>query len=137
MEQIVEDAIFLLSEEEYLRYQEFIPQLYFNWWLRSPDSCPDRVKFVLRDGSICNTRSYNPWVCIRPAIYLDKVKIKVYENTFVYCGITWIKIDNNIAISELPIEMQGFNKNKGMDNDYENSDIRSYILNWIEERKNY
>ncbi|MDO4190008.1 MAG: hypothetical protein Q4D29_13575 [Lachnospiraceae bacterium] len=133
----MEDTIFLLSRDEYLRYREFIPQLNFNWWLRSPSNCvgADYVVFVLRDGSPNVARVNNPYIWVRPALRLDKVKIKVYENIFVYCGITWVKIDKNIAISELPISLQIFNKDKS--NNYEKSDIRSYILNWLEKRKNY
>lgn len=130
----MEDVIFLLSEHEYMKYRESIPKLNVNWWLRSPGYIPGSVAFVVGDGSLSYDRVNYAYICIRPALYLDKVKID--ENNFVYCGITWVKISKNIAISELPISMRNFNKN--LNNiAYENSDIRKWLLEWHEKRKNY
>lgn len=134
----MDDAIFLLSEYEYLKYKKFIPQLNFDWWLRSPSTVhfPNRhVVFICCDGYLSSSPTNNPWISVRPALRIDKVKIDKSKNRFVYCGITWVKIDKNIAISELPIGRQSFNENPN--NDYEKSDIRNWLLNWIEERKNY
>lgn len=132
----MEDAIFLLSKDEYEKYEKSIPKLNINWWLRSPGINQCNAAGVINEGCIAYFLVGNISICVRPALYLDKVKIDGYEeNRFVYCGITWIKIDDNVAISELPIGKQSFNKS--INNDYENSDIRIWLLNWYEKRKNY
>lgn len=129
----MDDVIFLLSKDEYLKYRESIPQLNVNWWLRSPGYHQFLAARVSYDGSLYYNSVNFAYICVRPALRIDKVKID--ENNFVYCGITWIKISKNIAISELPIGMRNFNKN--LNNDYENSDIRNWLLDWHEKRKNY
>lgn len=133
----MDDVIFLLSKDEYEEYRECIPQLNLIWWLRSPDDCHQfLVVIVFDDGSLYHSRVNRANICVRPALRTDKVKINESENNFVYCGITWVKISKNIAISELPIGRYNFNKNF-LDNDYKNSDIRKWLLEWHEKRKNY
>lgn len=131
----MDDAIFLLSKDEYLKYKKFIPQVNVNWWLRSPAYLQYEVAYVGFGGSISYYSVRSTSICVRPALHLDKVKVDESENILVYCGITWVKIDKNIAIAELPISRQSFNKNSN--NDYEKSDIRDWLLNWYEKRKNY
>lgn len=128
------DVIFLLSTDEYLKYKKSIPQFNLKWWLRSPGNIQYYAFFVGSGGSLSDCDVGN-CICVRPALDLDKIKINEYENIFVYCGITWVKIGENIAISELPIGIQCFNK--GFYNNYEKSDIRKWLLGWYEKRKNY
>lgn len=131
----MDDVIFLLSKSEYTLYKKSIPQININWWLRSPGRRQRQAFLVRRDGFLDNLNVNSTIICVRPALHLDKVKIDGCRNPFVYCGITWFKIGKNIAISELPISAQSFNEN--LNNDYENSDIRTWLLNWYEKRKNY
>lgn len=132
---MIDDVIFLLSKKEYLKYKKFIPKLNLRWWLRSPGLYQVDAAYINEYGHIDRYNVGSTNICVRPALRLDKLKINECESKFVYCGVTWLKIGKNIAIAELPISMQKFNKNAG--NDYENSYVRKWLLDWYEKRKNY
>lgn len=63
---------------------------------------------------------------IRPALKIGGVRNKI-----VFNGVTWVKIDKDLYISELPIDFRRFDEES---NDYETSEVRKFLLHWLEER---
>lgn len=129
------DQIFLLSEKEYAEYKSLIPKIPCWWWLRSPGNDSDRAAFVNYDGSVYyyGYYIYNDYCCVRPAIKysLDDKRI----DNFIYkCGYTWVIIDEDkrIAVAEQPI---GFHMYDEIINEYATSEIRKYLFEWYEARK--
>lgn len=137
---IENDPIFLLSTEEYEKYRYGMPQINCWWWLR-PSCCDSFLtpfvfcrNFVCEDG--CNVNDDSG--AVRPALRISNFKsevklgIRFYENRIVFNGITWIKIDRDLYISEVPIAFRRFDEKS---NDYENSEVRKFLLDWFEERQ--
>lgn len=56
----------------------------------------------------------------------------VGKDTIVFCGVTWVKIDTYLYISEVPIAFRRFDEES---NNYETSEVRKFLLNWFEERQ--
>ena len=104
-----DDRIFLLSIEEYKNYKDHIPQIYCWWWLRSPGSGPNFTAFVFIDDSVLHSGDLvsNDRGAIRPALYYDNISLEK-EEKFIYCGITWVVLDRNLAIAEVPITFKRF-----------------------------
>lgn len=132
------DEIFLLSVDEYRKYIDVIPQIENWWWLRTPGAYEKYVAMINRNGSITERGEYVNfcWMCVRPALTItddDFVKLKVGERYAKY-DFPWIKIDNTLAIAEVPI---GFRRFDTESNDYEKSEVRQYILNWLKQRKEH
>ena len=131
-----EDSIFLLSIDEYEKYKNRISIIHCWWWLRSPGADVDRTACVYYDGYISN---YGNCVlddihAVRPAIRisnLDFSNLKIGDR-FVKYDFPWIKIDDDMAIAEVPIAFKRFDENS---NDYNNSEIRRFLLNWAERRE--
>lgn len=66
--------LFLLSNDEYEKYRDEIPNLHCEWWLRSQGYGEDLVAFVKTDGSVrrsgCGVRSDD--IGVRPALRLRR-----------------------------------------------------------------
>lgn len=139
---VKDDAIFLLSTTEYENHIHCIPHITTNWWLRSPGLTSVDASYVRVNGSVndfgCGVN--NDWFFVRPALRLDKINnlkktsgaAHIDTNKFVYCGVTWVRIDDNLAVAEVPIAFSKFDEES---NDYATSDIRKFLLDWYEERK--
>lgn len=75
---LLKDFIFLLSEDEYLKYDLNIKNIEKPWWLRSQGGYASYTKTVNYDGSVDNDYSsggfyvYNDTVGVRPAIILKR-----------------------------------------------------------------
>ena len=130
------DEIFLLSADEYIKYEPNILHIRCWWWLRSPGYYSDYAASVRLDGSIYlngdNVRCGND--AVRPALRISNLEssnLKVGDR-FVKYDFPWIKIDDNLAIAEVPISFHSFDEKS---NDYKTSEIRKFLLNWIDERK--
>lgn len=146
-----EDPIFLLSKEEYKKYKDKIPKINCWWWLRSPGDESDYVAgisdsaFVYDYGSIVNCSD----VAVRPALKIsDSIRTKLrkfipvinanklqtyhrFGDRIVFNGVTWMKLSDDIYISEMPIDFRRFDASS---NNYETSEIRQFLLKWFEER---
>ena len=128
------DPIFLLSVEEYEKYMKKIPQINCWWWLRSPGYYSYSAAGVYLDGSVydCGLSVYSSNNAVRPALKpfsgLDG------RERIIYCGVTWIKIDKNLYIAEVPIM---FNKFGEDNNDYETSEVREKLIKWYNERQHW
>ena len=134
-----DSPIDLLSIEEYNKYKRYIPLLRSWWWLRSPGSNPFSVAAVNcigdvydRGDGIRSDNAVRPVLKIKPEFkYSDHLKY-LDDKLLVYCGVTWIKIDKDLYISEMPIEFREFDSES---TDYKTSEVRKYLLNWYKERK--
>lgn len=129
-----DDRIFLLSIEEYEKYRDKIPQNNCWWWLRSPGLHFDGAADVRSAGSV---NFYGNLVsnddAVRPALYFSSTSYDPSDK-FIYCGVTWVVLDKNLAIAEVPITFNRFDEN---DNNYETSEVRQLLLEWYMYRKNF
>ena len=130
------DEIFLLSAEEYEKYKPNIPYIRCWWWMRSPGYNSDCAALVNYDGSVCNSGNYVNINsdAVRPALRISNLESSnlTVGDRFVKYDFPWIKIDDNLAIAEVPIAFHRFDEKS---NDYKTSEIRKFLLNWINERK--
>lgn len=134
--QVHADRIFLLSAEEYKKYKDNIPHVKCCWWLRSPGSNLSRPTIVDSDGYDFEGCIVNDnYLGVRPVLKIipDEWLYK-FGDRINYCGVTWIKIDENLYITEMPIAFRRFDK---YDNDYLKSEIRQFLLDWYEKRKGW
>jgi len=71
---LLKDFIFLLSEDEYFKYNINIKNIEKSWWLRSQGKYASYTKIVNYDGSVGNGGLYvaNDSVGVRPAIILKR-----------------------------------------------------------------
>lgn len=125
------DEIFLLSIEEYKKYHDRIPHINCWWWLRSPGDYSDFTAGVDDDGSIYfdGYRVDYDDGAVRPVLRIahpEKIGMRIVQYDF-----PWIVIDKNLAIAEVPIVFHRFD-NKS--NNYENSEIKKFLNDWIERR---
>jgi hypothetical protein len=131
------DCIFLLSTEEYEKYKDKIPDINCWWWLRSPTYRFGRAATVNCDGSVSDYGDYVGYNngAVRPALRcIPGQEWKVADSRIFRCGMTWIKIDENLYIAEVPITFRRFD---GDSNNYQTSEIRQFLLNWCEERASW
>lgn len=128
-----DDEIFLLSTEEYEKYKDKIPAIYYGWWwLRSPGRYSNQAAIVYGSGSINYNGNYvYADGAVRPALKL-KGEYDVGARVVLY-DFPWIVIDKNVAIAEVPIGFVVFN-NTNEDNSYCSSSIRAYLKKWLENR---
>lgn len=125
--------ITLLSAEEYERCKDRIPPVNCWWWLRSPDNDSDRVALVSRAGFVyCyGIVVDNSIAAVRPALKIsDGRKYKIGGRVILY-NFPWIIIDEGLAIAEVPIAFRRFDEKS---NDYENSEIKKFLNDWLERR---
>ena len=66
---------------------------------------------------------------IKPTVFIRDEQRSTW--LLVFNGVTWIQIDDDLYISELPIAFRRFDEES---DDYETSEIRKFLLNWFEER---
>ena len=132
-ENIMTDKIFLLSIGEYDKYKVNIPFMGSCWWwLRTQGNYSDFSTFVRSDGSVnyCGFDIDDTYGAVRPALTIPE-DYKIGKRVLAY-DFPWIVIGKGLAIAETPI---GFHRFDGKSNNYKNSEIRQWLLNWIEERK--
>lgn len=127
------DSIFLLSKEEYERYKDKIPKITCWWWTRSGGNGSCSVAFVDCDdsgyykGGICASLDSG---AVRPALKISDYY--AHSGKIVFNGVTWVRIDKDLYISELPIDFRRFDSTS---NNYETSEVRKFLLYWFEERR--
>lgn len=129
------DKIFLLSAEEYKKYKDKIPFVPVSWWLRSPGLLQWNAAVVLRNGGVHTYGSgvYYNAVAVRPALQIDNLKsnnLKIGDR-FGEADCSWIVIDNDLAIAEVPIAWRRFDAES---NNYETSEVRKFLLDWYAAR---
>lgn len=133
---VKDDPVFLLSKEQFNQYRSKIPAVYPSWWLRS----------TIMNYQFQNQTVFPQWLhdvyCfetsgVRPALKIDPEGFLLPDEheQIVYCGATWIKIDQGLYISEVPIFFTQFDDNNHKF--YYQSSVRKKLLDWYEERKNW
>lgn len=138
-EETKQDEIFLLSAEGYEKYKDRIPHINILWCLRSPGRNDNYILYVNSTGMI-DYYGYNVNIdnyAIRPALRYSNLKSKIIESkvkdAFIFNETRWIIIDKEkeIAIAELPIAFRRFDEKS---NNYETSEIRKWLLDWVDEK---
>lgn len=131
-------ALDLLSIEEVKKLPIKIRQYDCWWWLRSPGYYSDSIAnvntngFVFEDGDYVYVGSYA--VC--PALTISNLKsfnLKLYSAYNLF-GYNWIYIGNNKFLYKDKIIRHWFDEES---NDYETSDIKQFLNEWLQELKNY
>ena len=135
------DHIFLLSIEEHKKYKDKIPLVRCWWWLRSPGDSSRSAADVDLDGSVYGFGSYVHCsnLAVRPALRLENRELGHFNLVDPsFCGqrlikynFPWIYIGDGLAIAEVPIAFKRFDEKSS---DYENSEIRRFLLDWLKER---
>lgn len=126
------EKIFLLSKEEYEKYKERIPCIAVCWWLRDSGEYGDHAMCVYDIGIVNPSglpAEYGS-VAVRPAMVID-ADGKVGDQ-ITRCGFPWVVIDDHLAIAEVPIAFRRFDPESG---DYEDSEIRKFLLTWYAGRR--
>ena len=130
--------ITLLSIEEYEMCKDIIPEI-DNWWLRSPGIIKNCVAYV-RDKDTINLDGV-PTDCIRivrPALVYEPNNLQIGDNiSLLVCE--WIVISHNMMLCDRLFGYTCFNKNCEVENanDYEKSDIKGWLHDWLKERIKY
>lgn len=113
-----------------------MPTIPHQWWLRAP--CYYFYAYVIRDSSVshCGYCVNDNHIAVRPALNLkyleENLDIHGFADKFIWGGATWIKVDADIAIAEMPIFFGRFDEKL---NNYMKSEIRQKLLEWFEARK--
>lgn len=135
------DLIYLLSIEEYEKYRNKVPNIRGWWWLRTPGCYNQNYAAAVFSG---DSVSYDGFVvdytlgAVRPALNYSALKSEISKSKksscFIWNEVKWVIIDeeNEIAISERPI---AFTKFDDVNNDYEHSYIRKWLLVWAEKAR--
>lgn len=126
--------ITLLSIEEYETLCERIPHLNCWWWLRSPGYDQRRATYVYGGNDIV----YGDYVdndsyAVRPALKSDWIfkDIEIGSKINAY-GNTWTVISDELALSDYIINFRRFD---GESNNYEESEIKQYLEEWLDEKE--
>ena len=126
------DPIYLLSRAEYERYKPNIPPITCYWWLRSHGDGSRSAEYVDSSGLVCD---YGGNVVIkyavRPAISLVTTGLTIGQRVVLH-DFPWIVIGEGVAIAEVPIAFRRFDAES---NNYENSEVRKFLLDWWWDRK--
>ena len=127
------DNLFLLSVDEYNKYENRIPYIACWWWLRSPGTYQYRAAIVSDNGGLYDGGDgvYDYAVAVRPALRIGNLKSSNLQigSKFIRFGFSWTVIDDNLAICDIPI---AFNEFDAKSNDYESSEVRKFLLDWYE-----
>lgn len=133
-------GIKLLSVEEYEQYKEHIPHVHFSYWLRSHGD-NERVVFTVSED---NERGYGEefvnTICnVRPVLIISNLKLfkMVPGEEFEFADHIWTVISDDMAICNISIAQHCYNKKlyKHNTNDYETSEIKEFIEEWLESIK--
>ena len=129
-------SIFLLSIEEYEKYRNLIPVIDNYWWLRSPGDHSYSATAVGEYGSVImsgNGIEFDDYA-VRPALRISNLKsfgVKPGDTLEIF-DRDWIVLDKDLVISEEEIGEYLFDEES---NDYETSEIKRSLENWLREQK--
>ena len=121
-------GITLLSIEEHEKYEDKIPLNAGWWWLRSPGDYPDDAASVNYDGSVYydGHRVSRGRGGVRPILKGVFADI----NGFEFADHSWIVLAEDMAICKDNIGLRRFDAES---NDYEKSEIKQWLENWLKE----
>ena len=128
------EPIFLISAEEYEAYKDRIPVIPCWWWLSSMgDSLNHAMGVWCSEIEYCGDGVDVPIRAVRPAIIVRSDESEIGDR-IIKCGFPWIKIAPCMAIAEVPIAWRRFDT---ISSDYRTSEVRQYLLDWYDERKEF
>ena len=144
-EVLEEDSVRLMTKEEFYKYKDKIPPMMDSWCLIADtkncvdSNCDKEIAVVANmvgdqyfcSGSSCKDaiRAYR---AVRPVIKSSALPyVSRYIQRAFYMGATWIRISDDLFISEMPIGFSPYNQEEC---NYEESAIRKFILDWYEDR---
>ena len=113
------------------------------WWLRSPGNYPDCAAYVDCGGKVRagGTDVDNIDFGVRPALRFSNPESSnlVPGDSFEAGGERWTIIDDNLALCDRIIEKSVFrtDTNAPDANDYEKSDVKTWLENWALEKGIY
>lgn len=124
--------ITLLSKEEYDKYKDIIPPVNLWWWLRSPGYNSLDAASVTSDGSLLYIYVSHSSLYVRPAIVCEPSclepgdKVKLFE-------MNWTALNPSLLLCDESIGGCAFRKdwNAPDANDYDASDVKRYLREWI------
>ena len=135
------DRIRLMTEKEFHKYEEKIPPMECAWYLEVDRE--NGIESVITGNSaglnnfLCSTtycdKALGERRAVRPVIEASAIPfINIDTQRAFYMGATWIRLSDDLFISEMPI---GFSMYNDIRCNYEDSAIRKFILDWYEDRK--
>lgn len=133
---VIED-ITLLSKEEYKQNEDIIPLINVEgWWLRSHSKhYANDIHFIWgEDGEI---DSYGlvaeKALAIRPALQISKSMSLTPGDKLEIFGKSWTVLNDNLVLCDTAINNMLFRKDYNISdaNNYETSDIKTYLDNWL------
>lgn len=129
-------GITLLSLEEYEELKANIPPLDDHWWLRSPGKSSDTACSAYNMG-FCDT-TFKTYVNLdvlaaRPALIVESSELKVGDK-FQLGNHNFTMISDKYALCDNSVGHCCFrgDKKAGNANDYEASDVKKFIEDWLE-----
>ena len=126
------DEIFLPSIEEYEKYKDVIPRIHTFWWTRTQMEEDGLFSYIIETvGGISFSTNKTRDIAVRPMIHLPANIISSIGDKIYLYNFPWVVIDEHLAIAEVPI---GFEKFDNGPNNYEESHIRKFLLDWLKER---
>ena len=131
--QFVIKNVTLLSEEEYKKSKGNIPlNSSGQWWLRSEGIYQISVACVRRDGSLYTSRVSNVIASVRPALICDLSSSGLsVGNKISLAGYQWTVISDSIILCDEFVGRTAFRKGAFGVNDYDTSDIKAWLANWV------
>ena len=130
--------ITLLSIEEYEQTKEIVPLVIQYWWLRSPGTYDNNVAVVLIGGSVNYFGLFVPdSYGVRPALILNMQSSNLQiKDKFIFADYTWTVIGENLALCDSVVGTTYFRKDWEAEDssEYETSDIKKWLEDWLKER---
>ena len=132
-------GITLLSVEEVEQLPDEMRTATETWWLRSPGDIDDGAADVFGDDGDVNV--YGNYVRntlgVRPALIISNLESSNLEegDKIQYRGYAWTVILGKYALCDSIIAQKQFREDWKADdaNDYEKSDVKKYIEDWLKE----
>lgn len=126
------DEIFLLSAEEYEKYEDVIPECKTYWWLRTPGYGSNYASCVDYSGDLHYDGDYviNLYRGMRPA--LKSEIFKEIEKRYSVGTFSFTCIDEGLGIATVPISFDKFDDGLS---DYKKSYIRKWLIDWNKKNK--
>lgn len=133
-------GITLLSIEECEKHKQHITPIDCVWWLRSPGYSSECAACVHRDGNVLRHRGYvhHIGIAVRPALQIKNpnyAKLNAGDR-FGLFGYDWTVISRELALCDEAIEKHAFREDwRAKDaNDYEKSDVKRFVEEWLQEK---
>ena len=123
--------ITLLDSIEYAKYKNIISNGSF-WWLKDRNLYTDQINIVLPNGNI--SKEYVDGLNdVRPALIINSSNL-LPKNIIHLFNYTWTVLDNNIILCDKAIAYMCFNEIYQPNINYNNSNIKEYLENWLKKQ---